>query len=426
MIRNNFDPDVGASVTAAVNSLMLRFPLASLSMLGEAIVVEQDNSVSTMATDGRTIYVGPEWVRAKEPRDILFDLLHEWFHVFGNHCLRIGDRDRNLWNKAVDIIVIRECITVLSSGGEKWSVPEDGVQIPHWVTDGMTAEIIYDKLVEEEQKKPKPKLPTPPPQLGNQGGGAPPSGPKKRPPPPQEPAAPPKEGIQASADLLYDKAQTYTEKEEQHFVTQFASELAVAAVVMDNLGGPDYGKTVRDRLAQIKRGRIPWGRLLRGAVLDSLGADQPSWARPNRRYAPHVFLPTMVAVREQVLILLVDVSASVGKELLNVFASNVTPAASRASKTIVITFDQVVREIIVTRHPKDAIRQLKFSTGAHYSTSAVEAFAEGRRRGGTAFACLTDGYIHLPPKPVPNTVFAIPQNGKKQPWGRNYTMDFSW
>jgi len=124
--------------------------------------------------------------------------------------------------------------------------------------------------------------------------------------------------------------------------------------------------------------------------------------------------------------LLIDVSASVGPTLMSTFKSNVVPAAMRAHETIIVTFDAVVREVVRTKHPKRALDQVQFLTGSHSHTSVREAFELVEKFQPKALVCLTDGHVYLPEKPYPQTIWVIPQNGKKQPWGRNFVMDVSW
>jgi len=413
MIRvETFDPEVCEVVQDALNALTLRFPLASFSILGDAVIVASRDDIHTMCTNGRYIWVAPSWVQAKGQDDIMFDLLHEWFHIFYNHVRRRGDRDPQVWNTAADIIVVSECVTTLTTPSEVFKVPEDGVQIPPWYSKTMTVEDVYDRLIDEQKKAPPP--PTPEPESGEQGQGEP--GPGE----PDPGAAP----LRAEGDLRFDEVNE-TEEQADAFQVKFSAELAAAALLMTNMGRP-LPDHIRERVVAVTQGRIPWASLLRGDLLGALGHDAPTWAHPNKRYFPIVTLPTLRATQERVLILLVDVSASVGKTLLELFAANVSPAAARASKTYIITFDAVVREILEVRNPRDALRDLKFATGHHTHTSAVQAFAEGQKRKGTAYACLTDGHIYLPATPIHNTLFAVPRGGGTLPWGKHYIMDYSW
>lgn len=92
--------------------------------------------------------------------------------------------------------------------------------------------------------------------------------------------------------------------------------------------------------------------------------------------------------------------------------------------------DDVLAAAILTLYRADRFGldtiDLKFATGHHTHTSAVQAFAEGQKRKGTAYACLTDGHIYLPATPIHNTLFAVPRGGGTLPWGKHYIMDYSW
>lgn len=418
MIENGFAPDTREIITRGINSLLLRFPLAAFSILGEAVRVRASKETTTMATDGRVVYVSEAWIREKGEKEAMFGLLHEWFHIFLNHVLRRGDRDSNTWNIAADIIVNREALAVLHASADPWQLPEDCIQVPGWVNANHDVETVYDELMKQVQQQPSPtqaKEPTASDGSSGEDGAGGDTGTDEQ----------PTHEMPDGSDLMYDRAEAYTDEDEAEFFAAFASEIAVTEVLLEQVGGnvTDY---VRKRMADIKHGDIPWGSLLAGNIMENLGHDSPTWTRPNKRYFPLLVLPTMMALKERILIILLDVSASVGKELLDIFASNVERAAQRATKTYVITFDAVIREVVEARRPAEAIQKLQFTTGSHSFTDARPAFAHGQLLKGTAYAVLTDGHIYVPDEPVPRTVFAVPENGGQLPWGKIYKMKYTW
>ncbi len=397
-----------AIMVEAVQNLTLLFALAGLSILGEAVEVVEDLTIQTLCTDGRKIFYSPGWMRKlreRPPVYLVFDVLHEWLHIFMNHVARRGDRDPKLWNIACDMWVVAECCRILSRPGKPVTPPTDGVIPPSW-SDGLTVEDIYDKL------KQNPNL-VPPPPGGDPGNGS----------------AKPGGEINSSADFRYESAQEYSQQEEDTFHQKFVEELQAAQAIMEQIqkGDPSaYGDAVRSRMQELTEGRVPWGILLRGDLLTQMGQEFATYSRPKRRYYPLILLPSYHSYKERVLLIAVDISASVGDTLLRAFISNIMPAAHRAEKCVVVTFDAVVREEVHTRRPAHILKKLKFMQGFHGGTSVAPVFDVVDRVNPTAIVVLTDGWITLPEKKYPNTLWVLPENGGEQPWGRNYKMAVSW
>lgn len=381
-IRNK---DAHRLVVDAIKELTLRVPHAGLTLLGSTIRIHEA-AVGTLMTDGRRVYYDPDWILSKTRRDHVFDLLHEWLHIFYNHPARCGDRDRDLWRTAIDVIVVRDASLLLSTPGDHWPYPTDGIIPPDWAKD-MTAEQVYDELLKKQKDK---KV---------QG---------------------------CHCTLGFGASSPLSSEEERAFYAGFQTEIAQASAIVEQLGKtPDI---LQERIKEITQtGSLPWHALLRGDLLSKMGTEVPTYAPPRRKHYPTLLLPSYRSMVTKTLVILVDVSASVGIELLDKFGSNVQPAAERADRTIVITFDQKVREVIETRRPKDILKKLKFESGAHCYTSTIEAFEKAAGYAPTATVILTDGYIEAPPTPpMSNILVVIPVNGAHLPWGRHYTMEYSW
>lgn len=64
-----------------------------------------DESCETAATDGKRIYFAPKFLDELDDSELDFVMMHEIVHVVLQHCLRYGDRDKELFNVACDIVV---------------------------------------------------------------------------------------------------------------------------------------------------------------------------------------------------------------------------------------------------------------------------------------------------------------------------------
>lgn len=102
------------------------------------------NKVPTAATDGRKIYVNPQFFAPLTPaqRDGL--ILHEVLHDALLHVTRRGSRDPKLWNIAADIVING---IILRDG---WALPEGGLR--DISKEHLATEEVYDLLLRQAEK----------------------------------------------------------------------------------------------------------------------------------------------------------------------------------------------------------------------------------------------------------------------------------
>jgi predicted metal-dependent peptidase len=385
IIQRPDDALYNRKVMRAATALVIRHPFFGYMLFGASVKVLPSDSVPTMATDGVSIFCGVAFVH-DEPAEILeFGLLHELLHIYFNHVARRGTRNARTWNIAADIFDNGQCSELL-----KWSIPTRFVQPVYWA-EGKSVEEIYDLLTPEALES----LPT------SNGVG---TGDDMMEPPTGE-------------DLQADKEWRRT----------FQQEVAQAKAMADRsvLAKRPLTAAVRDRMMKITKATLPWGTILRGDLSSDLGFDEATYCPPKVKYYP-IILPQTRSTKERVLLLGIDISASVTDELIKIFISNVMSAALRATKTIVVTFDQVQRDYHETTNPKDIFRFVKFVSGDHYMTSAMCIFEHAARIRPSAICVLTDGHIKVPETPYKNTTFVIPEGGAKLPWGRHIVMEYQW
>jgi predicted metal-dependent peptidase len=187
-----------------------------------------------------------------------------------------------------------------------------------------------------------------------------------------------------------------------------------------------YGSNVASRMSEVLKGTVPWGRLLRGDLIDKMDQQYATWSPPRRKYYPFIPLPSYQSTKTRRLVLPIDVSASVGERMMKAFIANTMPAALRADETIVITFDQVIREVVRTRRPQNILREVKFLQGAHSYTDVRPVFDLIKTLRPSATAILTDAYLAYPDEPHPETLFVVPRGAGRPPWGKVYVMEESW
>lgn len=416
MILSHPDPLYNQRMTKAASGLVIRLPFFGYLLFGSGVKVLGD-SRPTMATDGINIYCGAQFVIARSADITMFALLHELVHIYFGHHGRRGNRDAKLWNIACDMYVNWLCSGLLEVNGTPWEIPPEFIQPERWVAD-KTVEEIYEVLDRQEKASPGssqqhlPKDGDADSEISN--------GQDMIEPPPSTPAEAGEEGQASPTD------ESATSQEDTAWQDAFREDIARAKALDEK--SPMHrplGGAVISRMDKILKATLPWGSLLRGSISTELGWDEISYAPPKMWRYPMI-IPQTKKLKERVLVILVDVSASCTDELIRIFITNVQAAAFRATKTVIVTFDQIVREHYVTTKPRDIFSKVKFKSGAHSMTSAVEAFEIAKAAKPSACVCLTDGYIELPKFILPRTTFVIPDGGQVQPWGKNYIMEHPW
>lgn len=414
MILNGSDPIYNRRMTKASSALVIRLPFFGYLLFGSAVKVVADD-IPTMATDGVKVYCGVEFVKQEDFDIVMFGLLHELLHVYFNHHGRRENRNPFLWNIAIDIFVNGECSSLLASTGADgkmyhWPVPKRFIQPQDWAAN-MTAEQIYEVLKKQEDEKPGhctsylPKEADGTPMQGEISTGS-----DLRDPSPEDASS------SGSDDL----------QENPEFQNTFRQDIARAKALAERspLHKP-LPQTIISRMDKLLRPTLPWGALVRGHLSQTLGWDAQTYCPPKMKYYP-IILPQTRTTKERKLLLAVDVSASVTQELIQIFITNVQAAAARATEIIIVTFDQVVREVHRTKRPRDIYDHVKFVSGAHSHTSAIGVFQIAEEERPSAICVLTDGYISLPNKIFRNTTFVIPEGGNVLPWGKTFVMEHPW
>lgn len=108
----------------------------------------------TAATDGKNVYVDPNYFESLSENDRLFTIAHEIMHIKFMHMYRLVDkdgkkRDLKLWNKATDAIINAN----LERDG--FTIKEGYVNIPEALN--YSAEEFYQLLLQEKEKQEKEK-----------------------------------------------------------------------------------------------------------------------------------------------------------------------------------------------------------------------------------------------------------------------------
>ncbi len=111
--------DFAHSISASLLRLRMKSPFfATLAMFARFV---PRMNIPTAATDGRDIFVNPEFLKSLPSKQLDGLLLHEILHAALLHSSRLREREPELWNIAADIVVngmiMRESGFELPPGG---------------------------------------------------------------------------------------------------------------------------------------------------------------------------------------------------------------------------------------------------------------------------------------------------------------------
>lgn len=254
--------------------------------------VEMDKSIPTARTNMKRIKYNPDFLESlPSVAMVMFVIVHELGHIFLMHGLRMGARNPERWNIACDHAIN---LMLEAAGFELW---------PNCHCDrqyrGMSAEQIYDKLAEDEQKQPKGGQQGQP---GGQGSGQPGQG---RP----QPGSGPQIGRDLEPVQVSPAEKTKIEGDIKQAVAR--------AVAVGRMRGKLPGDLER-LLGTYFDPPLPWEQILAEYML-RLAHDDENWARRNRRFQ-QIYLPGRKSTRMGEAIIIGDSSGSMVDDVFAMIA----------------------------------------------------------------------------------------------------------
>lgn len=320
-----------------------------------------DSIFPTMATNGKVIRYNPPFVESLTPEELEGTLAHEVLHcALGHHCRR-GNRQLRRWNAAADYAVNP---IILNNG---LLLPAGALVKAEY--EGLSAEQIYDLLVEEESgggasaSANNQSVGSGPSgaQTGNgagpdsqsNGSGATDSTPatatdggvpgNQQPSTGDDDLSSPREGGFGEVMDATDEEGNPAGEGEAH---RQASEWAVAAQqALQAAKAQGHGTTDVERsLEQSRQSTQNWKAILRAFVGSTARSDY-RWSPPNRRFvSAGLYLPSLHSEGVGRLVIGVDTSGSITTRELEEFAGEITAILDQAQpeKIHVVYCDEAV------------------------------------------------------------------------------------
>jgi predicted metal-dependent peptidase len=292
-------------------SLMSRGDSAFFTRLCFSMKHKWSEDLPTAACDGKTIYWNPDFfLGLANAEERIFIMLHETMHAAYLHMdpVRMNGRCPDRWNVAADHVINLQLI-------------DRGFTMPTGVNKGV-ADPIYRNLCTEDVYKQLPENP----------------------------------GKPVMVDLLAPSGDTEElRKEVQDNLIQASIQSRVAGDKAGTIPGE-----IEIFLRELLTPELPWTRLLQ-KYLQVFAKNDYSFKRPNRRFFPKYYLPSMLNESLIDLCIAVDTSGSVSDSDFLRFISEIHGVFKmmKPKKITLIQFDAKIRDTAVVSSMKD-LMNVKF------------------------------------------------------------------
>lgn len=315
-------------VSDARRALVLDHPF--FGVLSLKLVLVEDSSHKTLATDGKKLFFNPTYVAALSRFELAGVVAHEVLHCANGHVWRRENRDAKVWNHACDYAI-------------NPIVLDAGMVLPKGLLNdskykGMSAEEIYAHLIEEPQQSES--------QDGSSAGqgagsaGAPGGNSGDNGDQEQEGQGNDHPDGSECGEVLDAPENSSPEME-----ADWSSAVLSAAKRAEGMGRLPAG--IERRVEEIRNPPQDWRANLRRFVQQNASNDY-SWRQPNSRFM-HAGL-YMPALRSEVMppmVIAIDTSGSIDELIISQFAREIDGIAAemQPEKVHVVYCDNMIHGV---------------------------------------------------------------------------------
>lgn len=323
-------------------SLLLESPFFGTLLM--RLNFRPSSSFPTMATDGKSIFYNPTFVKSLNEPELRGVLAHECMHPALHHHVRRGSRSARRWNRACDYAInplILDAGMTLPAG----ALVDDRFR-------GMSAEQIYNRLLEEDGDSSQSGDPNQSANGNggtgsNQGSSAPDfntdqdgneqKGAKSEPTAPETPGG---FGQVIDAGQGDDPSRQLTPQEIQAEETEWSIAVEHAQDIAKARPQGKVPAGIERALSGARNATVNWREALRRAFYSTIPSDY-AWTHPNRRHVHNgLYLPGIVKEGIGDIAIAVDCSGSISSQQLGLFEEEVNSILSENPNRVhVLYFD---------------------------------------------------------------------------------------
>lgn len=308
-----------------------------------------DDRIPTAATNGLEIRYNPDFFMGLTPEERVFLLLHETMHVAFLHMDRLHERDIRRWNIAADHVIN---LMLIERG---FQMPEGGLADPQY--KGMSTEEVYDLLSEQE--------------------------------------------VEAMDLDLLDLEEFPGDSPEA--TQQEIQEILVRAAIQSQMAGDKPGTIPGDiqiYLNGLLKPKLPWNRILQN-YLHSFNKGDYTFRKPNRRYLPDYYIPSLYSESLDHVAVAVDTSGSVTDDQFHQFVSEIASIFKMMSpdRLTIIQFDYRIKKVDEVKSLHE-LRKVKFT--GRGGTCVTDLMDWSRQHKPKVLIIFTDGYFDVHPEDYVN------------------------
>jgi predicted metal-dependent peptidase len=401
---------VQEAISLVRRKLMIDFPFFAMPAMK---LVAKAGAVDgwSLVTDGTTLVIDPSFLALSKKHQV-FSVLHEVLHCVLLHMVRRGDRDRELWDAAADLVVNNVLDLCLDKSSVKpgGKIKEGIYELPPWClfassvggrdVSGLSVEEVYELLKNESEQNGG----------GDSGDGGgfdrfrndegeedAPTGSAPNVEPGREP------GLDER-----DRGKGGPSCADQTKVEQVAARWRETASAMVEMcvsrGFVPAG--MEQLIAAAAAPIISWRRRL-AKHLTAIVRTGSNWSRPSRRWlGQDVYLPSRQTPSLGRILVAVDTSLSVSDEDVSQFLAEVNAISASRDCVLELASVDVAMTMVGTYGPKKPMPREVKMTGRG-GTSFVEPFlwaGEQAKLGPSKrirlVVYLTDGVGEYPDWPV--------------------------
>lgn len=367
--------------------LLMDQPFIGGILIRQNLVPVIDSRCPTATTDGKNIFVNPEFYFSLKVAERRFLLAHEVWHTVYMHFLRCGNRKTERFNIACDM----EVNEMLRQ--QNFSLHRSALLPPReW--RGLNAESIYEKLPDYPESPPEPfdvhlqKGETP--ALPNYGNGR------------NDPVVDPDFTVEFSNDLEEDIREKVIE----------------SVVQYEKLRGTLPGN-IKKIVEQFQTAKLNWRELLAQYLTPCFGSSR-RWLPPNRRYiSSGLYLQSRRDTCFQA-VLAFDTSGSTADDLESFAAELLVLLDSfgQYELTVICCDAQIQSVETYTQDLPFDNRNIQFQGGGGTSFIPVFQYVEENFPQTQILIYFTDGYGDIPEEPAFPVLWVITPDGRNSiPWG---------